>query len=92
MSRQLNTCLYHNEKKYATNLEGNILQHQLGKAHIQGTGEEDTQRRINLVDEEGGQQMTHAERHSGKLKSGRICFSPELVIWSKHEQIYRSLA
>jgi hypothetical protein len=31
---------------------------------------------------------THAECHCQKLKSGRICFSPESVIWIKQEQIY----
>ena len=35
--------------------------------------------------------MTHAEQNCQKLKSGRICFSPESVIWIKQEQIYRSL-
>jgi hypothetical protein len=78
-SRWLNTHLPHVTKKYASSLEANILQHhlikKLGKAHTQGTGKEDTQRRINLVYEEGGQYMTHAKCHCRKLKSGRICFS-----------------
>ena len=35
--------------------------------------------------------MKHAEKTCRKLKSGRICFSPESVVWIKQEQIYRSL-
>jgi hypothetical protein len=35
--------------------------------------------------------MKHAEKTCRKLKSSRICFSPELVIWIKQEQIYCSL-
>ena len=55
------------------------------------TYKDDKRNRINRVDKEGGQFMTHAERNCRKLKSGRICFSPESVIWIKREQIYRSL-
>jgi hypothetical protein len=55
----------------------------LGKAHTQGTSKEDTQQRINIVDEESKQNMTHTECISQKLKSGRICFPPKLVIWIK---------
>jgi hypothetical protein len=60
-------------------------------AHTMGTSKEDTQRRINLVDEEGVQYMTHTERNCQRLKPGRICFSLELVIWIKGEQICHSL-
>ena len=35
--------------------------------------------------------MTHAERKCRRLKSGRICFSLESVLWIKREQIYCSL-
>ncbi len=35
--------------------------------------------------------MTHAERKCRWLKSGRICFSLESILWIKREQIYRSL-
>jgi hypothetical protein len=34
--------------------------------------------------------MEHAEKTCKKLKSGRICFSPELVIWIKQMRIYHS--
>jgi hypothetical protein len=78
-SRQLNTCFPHVAKKYAASLEANILRHRLikklGKAHIMGTSKEDTQRRINRVDVEGVQYMTHAKRNCRRLKSGRLYFS-----------------
>jgi len=94
-SRRLNNRLPHVAKKYAASLEANIIRHRLieklGKAHTHGRDKEDTQNRINRVDKEGGQYMIHAERNCRKLKSGRICFSPEPVIWIKQEQIYRSL-
>ena len=94
-SRRLTTRLPHVARKYAASLEANIIRHRLieklGKAHTLGCGKADTQRRINQVDKHGGQFMTHAERICRKLKSGRICFSPESVIWIKREQIYRSL-
>jgi hypothetical protein len=52
-------------KKYADSLEANIIRHQpiekLGKAHTHGRNKEDMQNRINRVDNEGGQFMTHAE-------------------------------
>jgi len=92
-SRRLNNRLPHVAKKYAASLEANIIRHRLieklGNAHTHGQDKEDTQNRINRVDKEGGQYMTHAERNCRKLKSGRICFSPESVIWIKREQIYR---
>ncbi len=82
-SRQLNNRLPHMAKKYADSLEANIIRHQLikklGKAHPHGQNKEDMQNRINRVDKEGGQFMTHAEQNCRKLKSGRICF-PESVI------------
>jgi hypothetical protein len=56
-----------------------------------GTDKEDLQRKINQVDMEGVQYMTHAERKCRQLKSGRICFSLEFVLWIKRKQIYRSL-
>ncbi len=64
-SRRLNTCLPHVATKYSKNLTENIRKHclieKLGKAHTKGTCKEDTQQRINIVDEEGKQYMTHVE-------------------------------
>ena len=35
--------------------------------------------------------MNNASRKCRKFKSGRICFSPESVLWIKWKQIYQSL-
>jgi hypothetical protein len=35
--------------------------------------------------------MKHAKKKCRRLKSGRISFLPESVIWIKREQIYKSL-
>jgi hypothetical protein len=76
--------LPHVTYKYTKNLEDNIRHHclieKLGEVYTLRTSKEDTQQRINLVDKEGKQFMTHAKRVSQKMKSGRICFSPVWVI------------
>jgi hypothetical protein len=78
--------------EYAKNLEENIRGHclieKMGEAHTLGTSKEDTQGRINLVDKEGKQLMTHAKPVCQKLKLGRICSSPKAVIWIECKQIY----
>jgi hypothetical protein len=35
--------------------------------------------------------MIHAEKKCQKLKSGRIPFSPEVLLWIRQSQVYRSL-
>jgi hypothetical protein len=35
--------------------------------------------------------MINASRKCRKIKSGRICFSPESVLWIKRKQTYQSL-
>ena len=94
-SRWLNTQLLHHNKNYSPSLKAKILQHHLidkmGKTHTLRTSEEVTQRRINCIDEEGVQCMIQAKQHCRRLKSGRICFLLESVIWVKRKQIYCSL-
>jgi hypothetical protein len=94
-SRQLNTRLPHVVKKYVDNLEPNLTRHRLidklGEAHMEGRSKEDVQSKITIVDNTSMQFMKHAAKKCRRLKSGRICFSPESVIWIKREQIYKSL-
>ncbi len=47
--------------------------------------------KIGKVDESSMQFMKRAEKKCRRLKSGRISFSLESVIWIKREQIYKSL-
>ena len=94
-SRRLNTRLPHVVKKYIENLEKNLHRHRLieklGEAHSGSTDREGIQARIGKVDECSMQFMKHAAKKCRKIKSGRISFSPESVIWIKREQIYTSL-
>ncbi len=83
-SRRLNTRLPHVAKKYVENLEANLKRHKLieklGEAHTTGTSREDVQGKVINVDKDSLQYMKHAAKKCRKLKNGRICFSPELVI------------
>jgi hypothetical protein len=94
-SRRLNTRLPHVAKKYVENLEANLKRHKLieklGEAHTTGTSREDVQGKVINVDKDSLQYMKHAAKKCRKLKNGRICFSPESVIWIKREQIYTLL-
>ncbi len=86
-SRWLHTRLPHIATKYNKSLEESILRHHLignlGEAHSQSNSVEEIQSRINEIDQQSKQYMKHTEITCRKLKSGRICFSPELVIWIK---------
>ena len=59
--------------------------------HTGGTSREDVQSKIIKVHRDSMQYMKHTAKKFRRLKSGRICFSPESVIWIKREQIYKSL-
>ncbi len=80
---------------YNKSLEANIIRHRLiekmGMAHTQSTNKEEIQWKINRIDQQSKQYMKYAAKTCRKIKSGRICFSPESVIWIKREQIYKSL-
>jgi hypothetical protein len=90
-SRRLNSRLLHVVKKYTENLEENLRQHRLikklGEAHSGSTDRESIRSKIGKVDESSMQFMKHAKKKCRRLKSGRISFSPESVIWIKREQI-----
>jgi len=96
-SRRLNTHLPHVVKKYTENLdlEENLWWHRLieklGDAHSGSTDREGVRSKIGKVDESSMQFMKHAKKKCRRLKSGRISFSPESVVWIKREQIYKSL-
>ena len=48
-------------------------------------------RRVIIIDEEGKAYMHHAEKICRKIKSCRIPFSPEALIWIRRVQVYYSL-
>jgi hypothetical protein len=47
--------------------------------------------KLNQLDREGEQYMRHAEKKCRRIKSGRIPFSPEALLWIHQCQVYRSL-
>ena len=49
------------------------------------------QGKVTKVDKDSLQFMIHTAKKCRKLKNGRICFSPKLVIRIKRKQIYNSL-
>ena len=91
----MNTRLPHVVNKYVDNLKRNLTRHRLieklGEAHTEGRNREEVQSKIASVDNTSTQFMQHAAKRCRRLKSGRICFSPESVIWIKRSQIYNSL-
>ena len=46
---------------------------------------------IDTVDLEGMQYMAHCEKKCRRIKSGRIPFSPDLSVWIRWSQVYRSI-
>jgi hypothetical protein len=82
-------------KKYTENLKENLRRHRLikklGEAHSGSTDREGVWSKIGKVDKSSMQFMKHAKKKCRRLKSGRISFSPDSVIWIKREQIYKSL-
>ncbi len=51
----------------------------------------EVEKRINVINRDGGQYMMSAEKKCRKNKPGRIPFSPEAAVWIKKCQIYRSI-
>jgi hypothetical protein len=80
---------------YNTTLRKNILRHCLLERKVtvaslnKPTAEIATA--LNKLDKEGEEYMKHAEKKCQKLKSGRIPFSPEALLWIRQSQVYRLL-
>jgi hypothetical protein len=94
-AQRLNTCLPNIAKRYASIYEEKVIRHRLierlAEANKEGIGDEEATQMIKKIDEESGQYMKHAEKKCRKLKSGRMPFSLESIIWIKRKQIYISL-
>jgi hypothetical protein len=48
-------------------------------------------KQLNKLDKEGEEYMKHAKKKCRGLKSGRIPFSQEALLWVRQSQVYRSL-
>jgi hypothetical protein len=60
-------------------------------AALPGTPKDDLAQTLNYLDREGEAYMKHAEKKCCRLKSGRIPFSPEALLWICQCQVYCSL-
>ncbi len=94
-SRRLNSRLPGCNKAYVRSLEKNIVQHHLLKrlheAHTGNYSAAERATRVIAIDKEGKTYMRHTEKICHKIKSCRILFSPEALIWIRWVQVYYSL-
>jgi hypothetical protein len=93
--RRLNTKIHGCADRYNKSLCQNILRHRLLKrmvaAALSGASKSDLAQTLNKLDQEREVYMKHVERKCRWLKSGRIPFSPEALLWIHQCQVYRSL-
>ena len=82
-------------EKYVDKFENNINQHNTvqrpGAAHESSTVKSIVEERVDKIDEETRNYMTNAEKKCRQIKSGRIPFSPDSVVWICQCQVYRSI-
>jgi hypothetical protein len=90
----LNTRIEGCAQRY-NKLKRNILRHHLLEwmvnAASSNKSKEVISKQLNKLDKEGEEYMKHAEKNCRRLKSGRIPFSPEALLWIQQSQVYRSL-
>ena len=93
--RRLNTLIPCASEKYNEILECKLEEHRiierLVAANASTSNKAALQDKVDGIDDEGHQYMTHAETKCRKIKSGRIPFSPEASVWICRGQVYRSL-
>ncbi len=91
-SRRLNTKLPCVAAEYSRLLEEKIIGHRLikhvGKAHVSSRLRRTFTRCLNCLDKELGDYMRYVEKHCQKIKSGKIPFSPEELLWICQTQVY----
>lgn len=93
-SRRLNTKLPATVKKYNECLEANLIRHNVDEDHraaFYATTKQDATAALDVSEGKSKQFMEHAEKKCRKIRSGRIPFSPDAVIWIKRKQAYESI-
>ncbi len=94
-SRRLSTKLPCVAAEYSRLLEEKIIGHHLikrvGKAHVSSRSRRSFTRCLNCLNKELGNYMRYAKKHCRKIKSGRIPFSPEALLWIRRTQVYHWL-
>ena len=80
---------------YLKQLEENLSRHRLierlGQVHTTCNSRRSFRRGLNKLDRQSWEIMLNAEKKCRRIKSGRIPFSPEAVLWICQTQVYRSL-
>ena len=71
-------------------LENKLIE-RLGKAHESSSVAQIVKEIINKIDVESKQYMAHAENKCRKIKSRKIPFSPDSIMWIKCRKTYRTL-
>ncbi len=93
--RHLNTKINGCAQWYNKMLRQNILCHclleRLVTAASSSRSKEEVSKKLNTLDQEGGEYMKHTEKKCRRHKLGRIPFSPEALLWIRQCQVYRSL-
>ncbi len=92
---RLNTKIEGCAQRYNKILQWNILHHclleQMVAAASSSKSKEAMSAKLNMLNWDGGAYMKHAEKKCCRLKSRRIPFSPEALLWICQCQVYRSL-
>ncbi|KAL7524818.1 hypothetical protein ACHAXR_000726, partial [Thalassiosira sp. AJA248-18] len=94
-ARRLNTQIPRCEDKYIEKFPDNLAHHRIFErmtlAYQSTPIKSLLQEKLDTIDEETCQYMRHAEKKCRRIKSGRIPFSPDSVVWIRRGQVYRSL-
>jgi hypothetical protein len=95
VSRKLNSRLPQCGEVYIQSFESNIICHCLLEclhdAHTGDYAPGERASRVMKIDEEGKAYMHQAEKICRKIKTCKIPFSPEALIWIRQAQVYYSL-
>jgi len=93
-ARRLNTKIPGVEDRYNALLEKNLIHHNVDddhrKAYFAST-KEDASTALEHSEGKSRQYMVHAEKRCRRIKSGRIPFSSESVVWIERSEIYGTL-
>ena len=94
-ARRFNTKITSTKDNYTNVLEKLVLIHcpteRMVAAHNEISSKVLVKERIDIIYQEGVQYMHHAKRKCCRLKSVRIPFSPDSLIWIRRCQVYRSI-
>ena len=94
-TRHLNTKIPQVLEAYNEELEALVTRHRIiertGAAHEGATSAVQAEEELSKLDGELKDYMIAAEKKCRKIKSGRIPFSPEAVLWIRRLQFYSML-